>query len=100
MSDSISREEVIHVANLAKLALSEEEEQMYTSQLGAILDHARDIMALDTADVAPTAHPLELKNVFRPDLEKESLDRDEVLSQAPVAEEGRFMVPRIIGDAP
>lgn len=100
MSDSISRKEVNHVANLAKLSLSEEEELMYTSQLAAILDHARDIMALDTADLLPTAHPLELKNVFRRDVETPSLDRDEVLSQAPSAEGGRFMVPRILGEAP
>lgn len=89
-----------HVANLAKLALSDEEELMYTQQLAAILDHARDIMALDTEGVTPTAHPLELSNVFRRDLETTSLDRDEVLSQAPAALEGRFMVPRILGEAP
>lgn len=100
MSDSISRKEVNHVANLAKLSLSEEEELMYTGQLAAILDHARDIMALDTADLLPTAHPLELRNVFRHDVETPSLDRDEVLSQAPAAEGGRFMVPRILGEAP
>ncbi len=100
MSDSISRKEVNHVANLAKLSLSEEEELMYTGQLAAILDHARDIMALDTADLLPTAHPLELRNVLRRDVEAPSLDRDEVLSQAPAAEGGRFMVPRILGEAP
>ncbi len=100
MSDSISRKEVNYVANLAKLSLSEEEELMFTGQLAAILDHARDIMALDTAGLLPTAHPLELKNVFRQDVETPSLDREEVLSQAPAAEDGRFMVPRILGEAP
>ncbi|TAN21146.1 MAG: Asp-tRNA(Asn)/Glu-tRNA(Gln) amidotransferase subunit GatC [Actinomycetota bacterium] len=100
MSDSISRKEVNHVANLAKLSLSEEEELMYTDQLAAILDHARDIMALDTDDLSPTAHPLELRNVFRPDVEAASLSRDEVLSQAPASEDGRFLVPRILGEAP
>ncbi len=100
MSDSISRKEVLHIANLAKLSLTEEEQLMYTSQLAAILDHARDIMALDTADVPPTAHPLELKNVYRADEETASLDRDEVLLQAPSSEDGRFRVPRIIGEAP
>ncbi|NNN18834.1 MAG: Asp-tRNA(Asn)/Glu-tRNA(Gln) amidotransferase subunit GatC [Acidimicrobiaceae bacterium] len=100
MSDSISRKEVIHVANLARLSLSEEEELTYTGQLAAILDHARDIMALDTAGLMPTAHPLELTNVFRPDVEMPSLDREEVLSQAPASEDGRFLVPRILGEAP
>lgn len=101
MSEStISKKEVIHVANLAKLALSEDEEQLYTEQLAAILDHARDIMALDTSIVEPTAHPLEIKNVFRPDEELPSLNREEVLSQAPAYEDGKFRVPRILGEAP
>lgn len=97
---SISRKEVIHVATLARLALSEAEEELYTEQLAAILDHARDIMALDTSEIEPTAHPLEIKNVFRPDEEVPSLNRDEVLSQAPASEEGKFRVPRILGEAP
>lgn len=100
MPDSISTKEVAHVARLAKLVLTSEEEAMYTGQLAAILDHARDIMALDTGPLAPTAHPLQLSNVFRADLETESLQRDEVLSQAPSAEDGRFRVPRILGEAP
>lgn len=89
-----------HVANLAKLSLSDEEELMYTDQLAAILDHVRDIMALDAESLEPTAHPLELVNVFRADEETLSLDRDEVLSQAPASEDGRFLVPRILGEAP
>lgn len=101
MSEStISKTEVIHVANLAKLALNQDEEELYTDQLAAILDHAKDIMALDTSSVEPTAHPLEIKNVFRRDEEKPSLDRDEVLSQAPASDDGKFRVPRILGEAP
>lgn len=91
---------MVHVANLAKLALSEEEEVIYTRQLAAILEHARDIMALDTDGIEPTAHPLDLKNVFRADVEVPSIDREEVLSQAPAARDGRFLVPRILGEAP
>lgn len=100
MPESISRSDVAHVANLAKLSLSDEEELMYTDQLAAILDHVRDIMALDAESLEPTAHPLELVNVFRADEETLSLDRDEVLSQAPASEDGRFLVPRILGEAP
>lgn len=100
MSESISRKEVVHVANLARLSLSSEEELLYTEQLGAILDHARDIMALKTEDLPPTAHPLELKNVFRPDVVTPSVDREEVLSQAPASQDGKFLVPRILGEAP
>jgi aspartyl-tRNA(Asn)/glutamyl-tRNA(Gln) amidotransferase subunit C len=58
------------------------------------------VATLDTAGVPPTAHPLELQNVFRADQPQPSLDRDEVLAMAPATEDGRFRVPRILGDAP
>jgi aspartyl-tRNA(Asn)/glutamyl-tRNA(Gln) amidotransferase subunit C len=100
MSDPISRDDVAHVARLARLDLSDEELERFTSQLGAVLEHAADIAALDIADVPPTAHPLPLVNVLRADEPKPSLDRDEVLAQAPAAEDRRFKVPRILGEAP
>ena len=96
----ITRADVVHVARLARLALTEDELASLTRELGAILDHAARVSALDTADVAPTAHPLPLANVFRPDDPRPGLDRDEVLSQAPEAEDGRFRVPRILGEEP
>jgi aspartyl-tRNA(Asn)/glutamyl-tRNA(Gln) amidotransferase subunit C len=67
--------------------------------LGAILDHAADVAALDTTGVEPTAHPLPLRIVLRDDVVVPSLDRDEVLSQAPAVEAGRIRVPRIISPA-
>ncbi len=85
---------------LARLALTDDEIEQLTGELGAILDHAAQVSALDTADVPPTAHPLPLVNVFRPDEPRPSLDRDEVLGQAPAAEDGQFRVPRILGEAP
>jgi aspartyl-tRNA(Asn)/glutamyl-tRNA(Gln) amidotransferase subunit C len=88
------------VAGLARLRLSDEELDRFTEQLGAVLDHAADVAALDTSGVPPTAHPLPLANVLRPDAVVPGLDREEVLAQAPAAEEGRFRVPRILGDAP
>ena len=97
---SISREEVAHVARLARLELTEEELDRVTGELAAVLEHAADVAALDTAGVPPTAHPLSLVNVLRDDEPGPSLDREEVLSQAPAAEEGRFRVPRILGEAP
>jgi aspartyl-tRNA(Asn)/glutamyl-tRNA(Gln) amidotransferase subunit C len=100
MPDPISRADVAHVARLARLDLTEEEVEQFTGQLGAVLEHAADIAALDTDDVPPTAHPLPLVNVLREDVPVPSLDRDEVLSQAPAAEDGRFRVPRILGEAP
>ena len=97
---TLSRQEVAHVARLARLALSEEELDRYTVQLAAVLEHAADVEALDTSGVPPTAHPLELLNVLRADEVRPSLDRDEVLAMAPEAEDGRFRVPRILGEAP
>ena len=100
MAEPISRADVAHVAKLARLDLTDDELEMFTGQLAAVLDHAQDVEALDTAGVPPTAHPLPLVNVLREDVPRDSLDRDEVLSQAPAAEDRRFRVPRILGEAP
>jgi aspartyl-tRNA(Asn)/glutamyl-tRNA(Gln) amidotransferase subunit C len=100
MSDAITRDDVAHVANLARLHLTDEELDRFTGQLGAVLAHAADVEALDVDDVPPTAHPLPLHNVFRPDEPRPSLDRDEVLAQAPAVEDRRFRVPAILGDEP
>jgi aspartyl-tRNA(Asn)/glutamyl-tRNA(Gln) amidotransferase subunit C len=95
----ISRQDVEHVAALARLALEPAEVDRFTEQLGVILEHAEDVASLDLADVPPTAHPLPLENVLRPDATRPTLDRDEVLAQAPEAEDGRFRVPRIMGES-
>jgi aspartyl-tRNA(Asn)/glutamyl-tRNA(Gln) amidotransferase subunit C len=96
----VSRADVEHVATLSRLALTDDEIEQLTGELGAILDYAAEVSALDTADVPPTAHPLPLVNVFRPDDPLPGLDRDEVLAEAPAAEDGQFRVPRILGEAP
>lgn len=88
------------MADLARLSLTEGEVELFTRQLAAVLDHAADVAALDTAEVPPTAHPLPLVNVLRHDEPRPSLDRDEVLAAAPAAESGRFKVPPILGQAP
>lgn len=100
MSDRITPADVAHVAKLARLDLTEEEMARLVVELGAVLDHAADVAALDTAGVAPTAHPLPLRNVLRPDHPRPVLDRDEVLAMAPRAEDGRFRVPPILGEEP
>ena len=100
MSSRISRTDVVHVAHLARLALTDDEITELTGQLEAILEHAAQVSALDTEGVAPTAHPLPLVNVLRPDDPRPCLDRDEVLAEAPATEDGRFRVPRILGEAP
>ena len=96
MGERISREQVLHVAKLARLAVTDAEVDVLTEQLAAVLAHAADVQALDTTGVAPTAHPVPLLNVLRSDEVRASLDRDEVLAQAPAAEDGRFKVPPIL----
>jgi aspartyl-tRNA(Asn)/glutamyl-tRNA(Gln) amidotransferase subunit C len=95
----ITRADVEHVARLARLALTEAETEEFTEQLAVILDHADDVAGLDLDGVPPTAHPLPVTNVLRPDVRGTTLDRAEVLAAAPAAEDGRFRVPRIMGDA-
>lgn len=97
MSDRITPEAVAKVARLARLSLTEDELDRATHQLADMLDHFADIDALDLDGVEPMSQPIPLRNVLRPDIEQPVLDRDEVLEQAPVAEDGRFRVPPIIG---
>jgi aspartyl-tRNA(Asn)/glutamyl-tRNA(Gln) amidotransferase subunit C len=85
--------DIAYVARLARLALSPEELDRYRSQLGLILEHAARVQATDTADLEPTAHPLGLVNAFRPDVTGATLDREEVLGQAPATRDGYFVVP-------
>jgi len=96
----ITRADVEHVAKLARLALTDDEIDALTGELGAILDHAARVSAVDTSEVAPTAHPLPLVNVLRADEPRPSLDREEVLAAAPAVEDDRFRVPPVLGEAP
>jgi len=97
---SISRDDVAHVARLARLELTDEQIDTFTPQLAAILGHAADVEALQLDDVPPTAHPLPLKNVLRPDVARDAGVRDAVLAAAPAAEDGMFRVPPVLGEAP
>ena len=100
MADRITRDDVAHVARLARLELSDDELGTFTGQLAAVLEHAEDVEALDLADVPPTAHPLPLVNVFRADEPGPTLSPEDVLAAAPSVEGGRFGVPPILGEAP
>ena len=100
MAARITRADVEHVAQLARLALSEDEIVSLTEELGKIVDYAAQVSALDTHDVPPTAHPFPVVNVFRADEARPGLPRDEVLAAAPVAQDKRFRVPRILGEEP
>jgi aspartyl-tRNA(Asn)/glutamyl-tRNA(Gln) amidotransferase subunit C len=100
MAGGITREDVAYVAALARLSLSDDELDMFTGQLAAVLEHAQDVASLDTAGVPPTAHPLPLENVLRDDVVRASLDRDEVLDRRRGGEDDRFRVPPVLGEAP
>ena len=100
MASPLRREDVAKVAKLARLILSEAELDEFTAQLGQVLEHANDIAALDLEGVVATAHPFGLINVVREDVRRASLSRDDVLAMAPDAQDGRFAVPRIMGEAP
>ena len=98
--ERISIDEVRHVARLARLDLSDDEIATLQGELSALLDHVDRVRRLDTAEVPPTAHPLPLRNVLRPDVVAPCLDRGEVLAAAPAVEGDRFLVPSIMGEAP
>lgn len=100
MSKRISTDDVAKVAKLARLRLADDELTRFTEQLDAVLDHAEDLQSLDLDALEPLAHPVELSNVLRSDTVGEQLDRDEVLASAPHAEDGRFRVPPVLGEAP
>lgn len=97
---SITRDDVSHVARLARLSLTDAELDLFTGQLAAVLDHARDVEALDVDGVEPMSHPYPLVNVLRDDIVGPTLDRNEVLAMAPAVEDGRFRVPPILGEEP
>ena len=95
----ITREEVAHLARLARLALEDEELDRMAGQLDVILGAVAQIREVaDAGDVPPTTHAVPLENVTRPDVVVPSLPREKVLAGAPAAEDGRFRVPRILGE--
>lgn len=92
----INRNEVEHVSDLARLGLSSEEVDQFTGQLDAILSYIDKLNELDTADVEPTAHVIQVGNVIREDEAQASIPPEESLSNAPVSEQGFFKVPKIL----
>lgn len=92
----ITKEDVIHVAKLARLSLSEEEIVKFGAQMETILEHASAVSKIDTTGIVPTSHPLKMQNVLREDVVGASLSQDQALSGAPNAQDGRFMVPQIL----
>ena len=93
---AISRDEVLHVARLARLALTEEEIERLTEELGAILEAVGVVAELDLVDVPPTSHPLDLVNVWDEDEPRESLALDDVFANAPDRDGDLFRVPPVL----
>ena len=96
MDAKITRQEVRHVALLARLELSEAEEERMTGQMNSILEYMDKLNELETRDVEPTTHAIQLQNVFRPDSVQSSLDRKDSLANAPGTDGVNFVVPRVI----
>jgi aspartyl-tRNA(Asn)/glutamyl-tRNA(Gln) amidotransferase subunit C len=90
---AITREDVLHVAELARLALTDEEIERLGEQLNAILEAVGKVSELDLAEVPPTSHPLDLVNVWAEDEPRPSLPPEEALANAPDREDGFFRVP-------
>ena len=95
----ISKDDVAHLARLARLALTDAELDGFAGQLDAILAHVSQIQAVDVTGVEPTGNPLKDVNVFRSDVVEPCLTQEQALAEAPKSAEGRFAVPRILGEA-
>jgi aspartyl-tRNA(Asn)/glutamyl-tRNA(Gln) amidotransferase subunit C len=94
----ISRDEVAHLAKLARLAVSEQELGVFAGQLDVILGAVARVQEIAGDDIPPTSHAVPLTNVLRPDVVTPGLSREAALAGAPAAEDGRFRVPRILDD--
>ncbi|MBH0231419.1 Asp-tRNA(Asn)/Glu-tRNA(Gln) amidotransferase subunit GatC [Halobacillus yeomjeoni] len=92
----ISKDEVKHVAHLARLAINEEEAETFTKQLDDIITYAEQLNELDTEGVEPTTHVLDLKNVMRKDEPKKWVEKEDVMKNAPDQKDGQFKVPSIL----
>jgi aspartyl-tRNA(Asn)/glutamyl-tRNA(Gln) amidotransferase subunit C len=95
---ALTVEEVRHIARLARLQLTTEEERLYTEQLSDILDYASRLGEIDTTDIPPTASVLPLRAPLRPDVVRPCTPRDQILRNAPSDQEGMFRVPPILED--
>jgi aspartyl-tRNA(Asn)/glutamyl-tRNA(Gln) amidotransferase subunit C len=94
---ALSESDVRHVALLARLELSDDEIERFRTDLNSILDHIDEIQRLDLDDVPPTAHPLDVVNVVRPDEVRPGLSQNEAVMNAPQADSGAFVIPQIVG---
>ena len=94
----ITRDDVAHLARLARIAMTDDELDRLAGQLDVILGAVARVQEVAAADIPPTSHAVPLSNVFRPDEPRPSLGADHALAAAPAAEDERFRVPQILGD--
>ncbi len=92
----ITKQEVEHVAKLARLELSEQQKEMFTDQLSNILTYVEQLNSVDTKGVEPTSHVLDISNVMRDDVPGQSLPQEKALANAPDKAAGHYRVPKII----
>jgi len=97
---SLTLSEVEHIAELARLELTDEEKNNYRQQLSDILDYAARLQVLDTSQIPPTSSVLPPRSVLRPDVPSKSLAREEILKNAPSSEDGQFRVPPVLDGEP
>lgn len=95
----ITREDVAHLANLARIDLSDDELDLLGAQLPVIIDSVAKVQEAATDDLEPMSHPLPISNVFRRDEKRSTLAPEQALAGAPESEQQRFAVPRILGEA-
>lgn len=95
---AVSLHDVEHVARLAKLSFTESEKKKLVNELNSILEYMEQLNELDTKNVDPLSHVIELSNVFREDIVKPGLTREEALRNAPARGEKFFKVPKVLGD--
>ena len=93
---SVSKEDVKHIAKLSKLNLTEKELEKYTNELSSIVDFANELSNINVDGIKPTAHILDIKNVFRKDEVQPSYDREEILKNAPSKDAGCVSVPKVV----
>ena len=93
----ITKDEVLYVADLARLNLDEASIEKFAGQIGKILEYVEKLNEVQTAGIRPTSHAISLTNAFRDDVEREHLDRERALANAPEKEEGCFVVPKVVG---
>ncbi len=98
MPNTIDEETVVHLAELARITLSDKEKKEFAKQLSNILGFFSQLSDLNTENVKPTYHVLDIKNVFRPDVPGESISQEDALRNAPEKQDGFFKAPRIVDE--